>query len=373
MNISLLFIRTFFTLLCFLFSITYSILSAPEGATLINLSMGLLLGSGFALFFIASEFLLKRFNLKAFNLAALGLFIGFLMGKGVLLIFQSAVELAQLHIQPDVLSFLQIGILLFCAYQGMIMTVKASDELSISIPFIRFTPSGQKKKDLLIDWSILTDSRIIDMASSGILDYQLILPRFALKELHTLVESSDESLKAKAKRCLEVFKRLETITTLNLRYCDTDFPEIKDPISKLTQLARLLDANIITADINRIQQSSIEGVRIINIHMLSNALKPLTQTGEQLTIKVQRYGKEPRQGVGYLEDGTMVVVNGGAEYIGETIKAHVLSVKHTSSGRMIFCNANEENSLLEDNLDLDTNLLDSELESKHKSFFTTTV
>lgn len=207
------------------------------------------------------------------------------------------------------------------------------------------------------------------MASSGILDYQLILPRFALKELHVMLESNDENSKAKAKRCLEVFKRLESIPTLNLRYCDTDFPEIKDSILKLTQLARLIDANIITADINRIQQSYIEGIKVININSLSNALKPLTQTGEQLTIKVQRYGKEPRQGVGYLEDGTMVVVNGGAEYIGETIKAHVLSVKHTSSGRMIFCNAHEENGMMDH--DLDDHHLNADLDSTAKSYYST--
>jgi len=114
---------------------------------------------------------------------------------------------------------------------------------------------------------------------------------------------------------------------------------VKDTMSKMVRLARLIDANIMTADISRVQMSSVEGVRIINLHTLSNALKPLMQAGENIKIKIQRYGKEPRQGVGYLEDGTMVVVNGGGQFIGETIDAQVLSVKHTSSGRMIFCNA----------------------------------
>ncbi|CCB91023.1 hypothetical protein WCH_AR05120 [Waddlia chondrophila 2032/99] len=99
---------------------------------------------------------------------------------------------------------------------------------------------------------------------------------------------------------------------------------------------------MLTAEANQIEQSSVEGIRIINMHNLAKALKPLTQTGEFISIKVQRYGKEARQGVGYLEDGTMVVINGGAEFIGEMIKAQVLSVKHTSSGRMIFCNAFED-------------------------------
>ena len=155
----------------------------------------------------------------------------------------------------------------------------------------------------------------------------------------------DDQTKIKAKRCIETLKKLEDIPTLELRYNDTDFPEIKDQTSKLFRLARLLDANILTADISRVQSASIEGIKIINLHTLSNALKPLMQAGEQIKIKIQRYGKEPRQGVGYLEDGTMVVVNGGGDFIGETIDAQVLSVKHTSSGRMIFCNAFDQEGL----------------------------
>ncbi len=137
-------------------------------------------------------------------------------------------------------------------------------------------------------------------------------------------------------------------------------------MTKLLHLARLLDASIITADLNKIQQSSAEGVRIINIHGLSNALKPITQNGELLNIKIQRYGKEPRQGVGYLDDGTMVVVNGGAEYIGDTIKAQVLSVKHTSSGRMIFCNTTEEQLASLQEMSLQTS---DELDNSSKNYY----
>ena len=128
---------------------------------------------------------------------------------------------------------------------------------------------------------------------------------------------------------------------LNVRFNETDFPEISEHTGKLVKLARLTNANLITAEMNQVETSAVEGVKIININRLSNAIKPLTQSGESITIKIQRYGKEARQGVGYLDDGTMVVVNGGGDYIGETIKAQVLSVKHTSSGRMIFCNTRE--------------------------------
>jgi uncharacterized protein YacL len=190
----------------------------------------------------------------------------------------------------------------------------------------------------------LSDARIIDLAATGLLDHQLILPRFLVKELYLQAETGDELSKSKARRCLETVKKLEAIPNLELRINETDFQDVKEPFNKQLRLARLLDASLLTADISRIQMASIEGIRIINIHALSHALKPFMQTGESIKIKIQRYGKEPRQGVGYLEDGTMVVVNGGGDYIGETIDTQVLSVKHTSSGRMIFCNALEEGS-----------------------------
>lgn len=222
------------------------------------------------------------------------------------------------------------------------MTMRSSDEIYISIPFVKLAPLSHKKKDLIIDISALADARIIDATATGLFDSQLIIPRFAIKDLYAQAEMPDEVTKVKARRALEVIKKLETIPSLDLRFNDTDFPEARDVNGKLIRLARLLDANILTADISRIQMSGLEGVRVINIHTLSNALKPLMQTGEYIKIKIQRYGKEPRQGVGYLEDGTMVVVNGGGDFIGDLIDAQVLSVKHTSSGRMIFCNTFDE-------------------------------
>ncbi len=345
MNISLSFVRTFFLLMCVLFITTYVTTIADNGASLINILIGIGSGTAFGFALIGTDYFFKRFNLRSFNIAILGLFIGYLMGEALLLIFNTVLNVSTLPIQPETASLIRIVIFLFAAYLGMVMTARAAEELHVSIPFIKFKPTVQKKKDLLVDASVLGDSRIIDLASSGLLDHHLILPRFVLKDLHAMAESQDDLYKVRSRRCLDVVKKLENIAGLDLRYADADFPEVKDLSSKLIRLARLQDANILTADLNRIQQSSIEGVRLINLNTLANALKPITQSGESINIKIQRYGKEARQGVGYLEDGTMVVVNGGAEYIGETIKAQVLSVKHTSSGRMIFCNATDENLL----------------------------
>ena len=343
MNLALAFTRTLFMILSIVFMTIYMI-SGPDGHTGSNLAIGVGLGVVFGLLLIGFDLLFKRFNLRAFNVAIIGIFVGYLMGQALVMILSAILKISTgaVHLNPQLLEVIQIALFLFGVYLGTLMTIRAADELYVSIPFVRFSPTAQKKKDLLIDGSVLADARILDLASSGMIDHLLILPRFLVKDLYIQSESQDESQRGKAKRSLEIVKKLETLTELGLRYNDTDFPEVKDPMAKMIRLARLLDGNIMTADISRIQMAAIEGVRVINLHSLSNALKPLMQAGEHIKIKIQRYGKEPRQGVGYLEDGTMVVVNGGGDYLGETIDAKVLSVKHTSSGRMIFCNAPDE-------------------------------
>jgi uncharacterized protein YacL len=266
------------------------------------------------------------------------------MGEALILILGGILDIssASIHLDARVLEIIKISLYLFGIYLGTLMALRSSDEFYISVPFVKFTQVAQKKKDLVVDISVLSDARILDLAASGLIDHQLIIPRFLIKDLYAQAEVSDEMMRNKAKRALEVVKKLEAIPELELRYNDTDFPEVKDPLAKMVRFARLLDSNVLTADISRIQMAAIEGVRFVNIHALSNALKPLMQAGEQIKIKIQRYGKEPRQGVGYLEDGTMVVINGGGPFIGEEVEAQVLSVKHTSSGRMIFCNVLHE-------------------------------
>lgn len=332
-------IQLLFSVICIAFSITFATRYFEGGFNQINSAVGLLGGVILAGILIGIDFVFKRFNLRSFNTAMLGLFFGYLMAQTLLFTFEG---MSGLNMNTENLMPIRFLVFLLCSYLAMNLTLQASEEIRLSIPFIEFKQMSHKKKDILVDLSVLADPRLIDLASSGLLDHHLIMPRFTVKELYAQAEIGDEMAKGKARRSLELIKKLENMPSLDLRFIDTDFPEVHDPMMKLIRLARYMDTHIITSDINRIQQSSIEGVRIINIHMLSNALKPITQSGESIQIKIQRYGKEARQGVGYLEDGTMVVVNGGAEFIGETIKAFVLSVKHTSSGRMIFCNAAEE-------------------------------
>lgn len=340
MNVALAFTRVLFMILS-IFFLAFYMVSGPSGYSWANLSFGLILGVLFGFLLIGFDLIFKRFNLRAFNIAIVGLFFGYLMGQALVIILSAILEISSASVQlsPQVLEIFKILLFLFGIYTGTLMTLRASDELYISIPFVKFSAMAHKKKDFLVDASVLSDARIIDLSASGLLDCHLVLPRFVVKDLYAQAEVADEQSRLKAKRSLDAVKKLEGMADLELRYNDTDFPEVKDSLSKMIRLARLVDANILTADVSQIQIPSIEGLRFINIHELSKALKPLMQMGEHIKIKIQRYGKEPRQGVGYLEDGTMVVVNGGGEFIGEIIEVQVLSVKHTASGRMIFCNA----------------------------------
>lgn len=303
--------------------------------------IGILLGGSFALLLLAFDLVFQRFSLKSFNVTIVGLFSGYLMGKALTLIFSAIVTISTLStaMSSSTIEITKIALFLFGTYLGTVLTLRYAEEIHISLPFIKLSHTVHKKKDLLLDISLLSDGRIIDFSSSGLLDNQLVLPRFILKALNIQAESSDEMTKMRAKKTLENIKKLESISHLHLRYHETDFPEVQDLHQKMTRLAKLIDANIFSADTNRMNASSNDEVTFINIHNLSNSLKPLTPPGETITIKVQRYGKEPKQGVGYLDDGTMVVINNGGDYIGEVIETQVISIKQTSAGRIIFTNA----------------------------------
>ena len=289
--------------------------------------LGIALGVGLSALLVGFDFLFRRYDLRTFNVMVIGLFLGYLMGQALI------VALSALVVVPEIAGS---ALALFGLYLGTVMTLRSADNFYLAIPFVRLSPNGRQKKDLVVEGSALMDARLIDLCNSGLLDRSLIIPRFLLQEL--------QARGVESKKSLDILKKLETIPELELRYSDADFSDVKDPAVKMVRLARQLNANLLIADASRAQTSHVEGIKLVNLQFLSNALKPLMQAGEQIKIKIQRYGKEPMQGVGYLEDGTMVVVNGGGQYLGETVGAWVLSVKQTASGRIVFCNAEEGDS-----------------------------
>jgi len=346
MKSSLTFIRIFFLSLCTLFAVAYSFFQPSEVQSYQTVATQLLIGFSFGLAIISLEFLFKKVSFKTLTIAVVGLTLGYLIGEGLIFLIQSTFSslATSPQISPEIATLAHICTLLIATYLGLVVTQQTAEQ----IPFLNTPKSiSQTNKHLLIDPSLLQDPRIADLATSGLLNGQLLLPRFVINELIDHTDSIDETARTKARHSLEIIKKIENIPGIDLQYSEIDFQDIKETQTKLLRLAKQLDANIFTADTNRIAQSSIEGVRIINIHVLANTFKPLAQLGEYINIKIQRFGKDPRQGVGYLDDGTMVVVNGGADFIGETIRAQMLTVKHTSSGRMIFCNVCDNDAIPE--------------------------
>ena len=306
-----------FTRFLFALFITLYMVSLPTA-----IEVKLVSGLAIAAVLMALDFVFRKMPLQALNTIIVGLFVGYLTGQALCFAFDAVVRGA--------FEGARAGVFLAGLYLGCVMTLRAADKFYLSIPFVRFSKSNPKTRRFLLDPSVLGDARIIDFCASHILDDQLILPKFVLKSVY-----DDETR-------LRVLKKLKEMPQLDLLVDETDFPEMEDGFDKLLRLARHLDSDILTADSSQLDAKAVEGVLLINLHTLSKALKPLMQAGEQMEIKIQRLGKEPQQGVGYLDDGTMVVVNGGADFIGEMVEVQVLSVKHTSSGRMIFCNALEE-------------------------------
>jgi len=284
------------------------------------------------------ENLLKKTKLLSFNSTALGLFVGIFLGKSFSLIIDQVIP--QSLNSMILSSFIKFPFFLTGVYLGTILTVKNAEQIYFSIPFIRLNHKKTNKKSLLLSSSALADPRVIDLFSSGIIDH-IIVPKFIIEKAQSSIE--DESEDQNYRKILGVCKKLQEIPNLEIEFSDLNFSDISED-EKLSRTAKITDSKILTADINNTKEKCSSDIPIINIHSLSNALKPLMFAGERLQITIQRCGKEPRQGVGYLEDGAMVVVNGGGDFIGEKIETTVLSVKHTSSGRIIFCNAVEKNA-----------------------------
>jgi uncharacterized protein YacL len=199
------------------------------------------------------------------------------------------------------------------------------------------------KKVFLPDLEALEDGRLVDLARTGLFDNQIVIPSFLQKEIKILAESTDETTKMRGKKALESFKRLEAFQKISNKSKEITIPETVDISEKILRTARALGATIITSEFLPLRVDAEPGLYLA-IDSIANALRPPIPRGEFLLIKIQRLGKEPKQGIGYLDDGTMVVVNGGGDHLGKTVKTQVLSQKYSSSGKIVFCNVREEDA-----------------------------
>lgn len=228
----------------------------------------------------------------------------------------------------------------FCGVIGYIVAVQKKDDL---LNFFRPSRSPQTAEKTsratvarILDTSVIVDGRISDICYSGFLEGELVVPRFVLNELQAIADSEDPLKRNRGRRGLEVLNALQRQDRVEVRIEEQDFPELAGVDSKLVALAKAMNLPVMTTDFNLNKIAELQGVRVLNINELSNALKPVVLPGESLTVSIIREGKEAGQGVGYLDDGTMVVVEGGKKLIGEEVNATVTSILQTPAGRMIF-------------------------------------
>ena len=228
--------------------------------------------------------------------------------------------------------------LIFFSYFGVSFLLQTRNDFRFIIPFVEFQRDVKGIKPLVLDTSVVIDGRIADIMETQIIDSPLVMPRFAIVELQHIADSSDRSRRTRGRRGLDILSRLQNMAEVDLQIDDSELPEYqKQPVDlKLVTLAKHLDGKLVTNDYNLNKVAKLQGVTVINLNDLANALKPVFLPGERFEVDVVKNGEEVGQGIAYLDDGTMVVVDQGRGHIAERIVVTVTSVLQTSAGRMIF-------------------------------------
>jgi uncharacterized protein YacL len=193
----------------------------------------------------------------------------------------------------------------------------------------------------ILDTSVIIDGRIADICDTGFIEGTLVVPRFVLDELQYIADSSDSMKRSRGRRGLDILNRMQRSSGINIEVVDQDFPKLKGVDAKLVAMAKKMNARIITNDFNLNKVAELQGIKILNVNELANALKPVVLPGEIMTVKIIKEGKEPGQGVAYLDDGTMIIVDHAQKYQGSTVEVIVTSVLQTTAGRMIFSEMKE--------------------------------
>jgi uncharacterized protein YacL len=226
---------------------------------------------------------------------------------------------------------------MFC-YFCISMLVQTRDDFRFIIPYVEFSKEVKGVKPYLLDTSVVIDGRIADLVETGVFDNMLVMPRFVLSELQAIADSSDKMRRSRGRRGLDILNRLRTCGTVELSIHDRETPEmVGQPVDmKLVLLAKHLSGKVVTGDYNLNKVAKIHGVAVINLNDVANSLKPVYLPGEHLDVRIVKPGEEMGQGVGYLDDGTMIVVEGGRDHVNQNVRIAVTSVLQTSAGRMIF-------------------------------------
>jgi uncharacterized protein YacL len=292
---------------------------------------GSVMGFGFGGLLIAVDEMLKGFSLRAFSATTFGLLLGTVVA---LLIDRSGLFE---NAEPPQRFVIRLGLFLSFTYIGIILAMRSNKEdFSLIIPYVRFSPQNKPDNLLLLDTSVIIDGRIADLIEAHFLEGLIVVPRFVLRELQAVADSADAIKRARGRRGLEMLNRIQRNTSMEVRIHDGDFPEEKGVDAKLVRLARNLNARLYTNDYNLSKVAELQKVNYVNLHEVAKCLKVILLPGEILHLKIAREGKDKGQGLGYLPDGTMVVVANGQPHIGHQIEVQVQSLLQTGAGIIVF-------------------------------------
>lgn len=284
---------------------------------------------------IALDVAIRRKPLDVISAVYFGLVVGLFMAWIVKL------ALAPLDLKPGLQNAVNLVLTLVVCYTCISVLLQTKDDFRFIIPYVEFSRELKGTKPCVLDTSVVIDGRIADLVDTNLFDCRLVMPKFVLTELQAIADSSDRLRRARGRRGLDILQRLRANPRVELEIFDRDLPEFAGQTTdlKLVALARHLGGKLVTNDFNLNKVARLHDVVVININDLSNALKPVFLPGEQLTVRIVKPGEEAGQGVGYLDDGTMVVVESGREAVGRELPVTVTSVIQTSAGQMIFARA----------------------------------
>jgi uncharacterized protein YacL len=300
---------------------------------------GILIGTAAALLVLFAEWVIEKVPLDDMIAALIGIVFGLIFAKLldylVLVTFEGG-RFVSIWAEYSLLVKIVLG------YLGMLLAVRKKGELYLLDKNISFTSSRLLPESIVVDSCILIDGRIVDVAKSGFILAPLIIPRFVIDEIQTLADSADDAKRVRGRRALDVIAQLEKESSrVKIKIYEKDYPEIQKTDEKLLKCCSSLKAKLFTNDYNLSQVAAIRGIPVLNLNVLAKAMKPVVLPGEVLDIFLLREGKEHRQAVGYLDDGTMVVVENARRFIGSKRKVVVVSLLQTDAGRMVFAKLND--------------------------------
>ncbi len=320
------------TLLRVLFIVFAGFLGSEIGSSIWGLPrLGLCGGVAFGLCVVLADRLLKGFSLRLFSSATFGLLLGLVSSR--LLLASGLLYWTR----PEVQWLISLTVYATLGYLGMMLAMRSNrDEFALIIPYIRFREQSPQDMPLLVDSNIIIDGRLAELVATGFLSHSLIVPRFILEELQTLADSHDPVRREKGRLALAKLQELQRDPALTVTIHEVPVDPFAAVDSKLIQLAKMLSARLLSNDGNLCSIARLQGITALNLNDLNKALRPVVAAGDEITLMLTKEGREPHQAIGYLSDGTMIVVNNSRAQVGKSVRVSISSVRQTGAGRLFF-------------------------------------